>query len=191
MLFSCHLHPPTWNTMCLNVTLNDGNNEITGYAYITEETGKNWRFCAVQLLAVLLHQRTLTCQLLSPTSLCEDLTLLRWKMRKSHYYYCWLEQLSLAVLSLPLTCGDISHQTGLKSGKYSGYSVLSLSNSMEIPLNSNGGRMWLGTAGFPCVSLFFHTSSSLAYQLPSFSSSYPSLCCLRLFLLVPSCTPPH
>lgn len=39
-LFSCHLHPPTWNTMCLNVTLNDGNNELTGYAYVTEKTGK-------------------------------------------------------------------------------------------------------------------------------------------------------
>lgn len=43
-----------------------------------------------------------------------------------------------------------------------------MSNSMEILLKSNGGRMGLGTAGFPHVSLFFHTSSSLA-SLHSFS----------------------
>lgn len=43
------------------------------------------------------------------------------------------------------------------------------------------GRMGLGTAGFPCVSLFFHTSLSLASQLLSSSSSLHLLfCCLGL-----------
>lgn len=120
----------------------------------------------MQLPAEALYQWTFPCQTLSPTSSCVDLILFKQKMRKSHYYCCWQEQLSLAVLSLPLTCGDISHRIRLESGKYAGYSVISLSSSMEILLNSNGGRMGLGS-GFPHVLIFFHKSSFLASLLSS------------------------
>lgn len=96
------------------------------------------------------------------------------------------------MLSLPLTCGDISHQIRLKSGKYGGYAVISMSNSMEILLKSNGGRMGLGTAGFPHVSLFFHTSSSLASLHSSsvflFLSASPSFlaCAVFSFCFLPA-----
>lgn len=54
------------------------------------------------------------------------------KMHKSHYYSCWLKQLFLWVLSLPLTSRQKSSNRVKGRQIYSACAVTSLSNTMEI-----------------------------------------------------------
>lgn len=101
----------------------------------------------------------------------------------------------LAVLSLPLTCEDISHQIRLKSGKYGGYAVISSSNSMEIltvgewdweqlafPMSHFSFTRLLSL--WPLCSASLSSSSSLLFAAWIFSFCFlPARCLTKPFSL--------